>query len=155
MALRNVRIKGDEILRKKSREVTDITPRILETLDDMVDTMNEKDGVGIAAPQVGVLRRIIVALDLENDKIYKMINPEIIESEGSSEGVEGCLSVPDMSGIVERPEKIKVRYTDIDNNSQEIIASGYFAVVLCHEIDHLNGILFVDIAKELGSNEEE
>lgn len=142
MAIRVIRTDEDPILRKRSREVKEINDRITTLLDDMLETMYEADGVGIAAPQVGILRRAI-ALDV-GDGPMKLINPEIIEQEGSEIDVEGCLSVPDFNGTVERPAWVKVKYLDETGEQKEVEATGLFARCLCHEIDHLDGILFSD-----------
>lgn len=144
MGLRTIRVDGDPLLRKVSRPVTKIDDRVLQLLDDMVDTMNAANGIGIAAPQVGVLRRLII-VDIGNGKTYRMINPEILEADGSQIAVEGCLSIPNFNGTVERPEKIKVRYMDPEGKDNVIEADGLFARCICHEVDHLNGILFNDI----------
>ena len=152
MALRNVVVQGDEILRKRSREITEITPRIRETLEDMVETMKNSRGVGIAGPQVGVMRRMFVAIpypDENPDDIYYMINPEILEQEGEQEGEEGCLSVPGKQGIVIRPQKIKIRAMDLDGKMQEYEFEDFAARVMCHEYDHLEGILYTDKALEV------
>lgn len=146
MALREIRIDGDPILRKTSKEITDINNRILVLLDDMLETMKYADGVGIAAPQVGVLRRAIV-VDVGEGSI-KLINPVIIDTSGENIDIEGCLSVPLKSGKVKRPEWVKVRYLDVDGNENTIEATGILARVLCHEIDHLDGILYTDLAIE-------
>lgn len=142
MALRVIRTDEDPLLRKVSRPIKNINERIKILLDDMLETMSDANGIGLAAPQVGILRRCIV-IDL-GDKPYKMINPEIIEKEGSDIDIEGCLSVPNFNATVERPERIKVRYLDQDANEQIIEAEGLFARCICHEVDHLNGILFTD-----------
>ncbi|MGI5850092.1 MAG: peptide deformylase [Christensenellales bacterium] len=143
MAIRNIVTGVDnETLRKTSRSVKNINKHIITLLDDMKETLHIEEGVGLAAPQVGVLRRIAV---IEyDDQYYEIINPKIIESSGEAVEEEGCLSVLGVRGIVVRPEKIKVKYTDRDGNKfvQEI--SGILARVFCHEIDHLDGILFVD-----------
>ncbi|MGF0039242.1 peptide deformylase [Peptoniphilaceae bacterium SGI.131] len=144
MGLRTIRVDGDPLLRKVSRPVTKIDDRILQLLDDMVDTMKSANGIGIAAPQIGVLRRLII-VDVGNGKTYRMINPEILETDGSQIAVEGCLSIPNFNGTVERPEKIKVRYMDPEGKDNVIEADGLFARCICHEVDHLNGILFNDI----------
>lgn len=146
MALREIRLDGDPILRKKSREVTEITDRIKILLDDMVETMYEAQGVGLAAPQIGILRRIIV-IDIGEGPM-KIINPEITEEEGELVAIEGCLSIPGISGDVPRPGKIKVKYLDVEGNEQIIEAKGPLARVFCHEIDHLDGILYTDKALE-------
>lgn len=143
MAIRDV-VKGEdnEELRKISREVKTITPHILTLLDDMKETLQIEDGGGLAAPQVGVLRRIAVIS--YQDKYYELINPTILEESGEINGEEGCLSIPEVWGLVPRPTDIKVSYTDRNGEKQEIAASGMLARIFCHEIDHLDGILFVD-----------
>ncbi len=152
MALRKVVVRGDEILSKRCREVSEITDRIRETLDDMVDTMREELGVGLAAPQVGVMRRMFVA-EPEPGRVYYMINPEIYFEEGSEEEYEGCLSVPGLIGIVERPQKIKIRALDKDGVEQDYEFEGFDARVMCHENDHLNGVLYTDKAHDIRSAE--
>lgn len=152
MALRKVVVRGDEILSKRCREVSEITDRIRETLDDMVDTMREELGVGLAAPQVGVMRRMFVA-EPEPGRVYYMINPEIYFEEGSEEEYEGCLSVPGLIGIVERPQKIRIRALDRDGVEQDYEFEGFDARVMCHENDHLNGILYTDKAHDIRSAE--
>lgn len=152
MALRKVVVRGDEILSKRCREVSEITDRIRETLDDMVDTMREELGVGLAAPQVGVMRRMFVA-EPEPGRVYYMINPEIYFEDGSEEEYEGCLSVPGLIGIVERPQKIKIRALDRDGVEQDYEFEGFDARVMCHENDHLNGILYTDKAHDIRSAE--
>lgn len=152
MALRKVVVRGDDILSKRCREVSEITDRIRETLDDMVDTMREELGVGLAAPQVGVMRRMFVA-EPEPGRVYYMINPEIYFEEGSEEEYEGCLSVPGLIGIVERPQKIKIRALDRDGVEQDYEFEGFDARVMCHENDHLNGVLYTDKAHDIRSAE--
>ena len=152
MALRKVVVRGDEILSKRCREVSEITDRIRETLDDMVDTMREELGVGLAAPQVGVMRRMFVA-EPEPGRVYYMINPEIYFEEGSEEEYEECLSVPGLIGIVERPQKIKIRALDRDGVEQDYEFEGFDARVMCHENDHLNGVLYTDKAHDIRSAE--
>ena len=152
MALRKVVVRGDEILSKRCREVSEITDRIRETLDDMVDTMREERGVGLAAPQVGVMRRMFVA-EPEPGRVYYMINPEIYFEEGSEEEYEGCLSVPGLIGIVERPQKIKIRALDRDGVEQDYEFEGFDARVMCHETDHLDGVLYTDKAYDIRSAE--
>ncbi|NLJ78577.1 MAG: peptide deformylase [Tissierellia bacterium] len=142
MAIRQIRYEGDPILRKVSREVLEINERIEVLLEDMVDTMHQNEGVGLAAPQVGVLRRVVV-IDI-GEGLIKLINPEIIEEKGEDIGVEACLSVPNRMGTVKRPEKVVVRYLDELGEEQEIIGTGLLAKALCHEIDHLDGILYID-----------
>lgn len=142
MALREIRKIGDDILRKKSRTVEKIDDRIEQLLNDMAETMYKSEGVGLAAPQVGILKRIIV-VDV-GDNLIKLINPEIIESEGSQIDDEGCLSVPNQRGKVDRPQSVTVK--GMNEKGEEILVKGedFLARALCHEIDHLSGILFVD-----------
>lgn len=152
MALRNVVVEGDQILRKKSREITEITDRIKTTLEDMLETMEDKGGVGIAGPQVGVMRRMFVAKPYPEEspeEIYFMINPEIYEMEGEQEGEEGCLSVPGVQGTVVRPQKIKMKAQDMDGNWHDYEFEDFAARVMCHEYDHLEGILYTDKATEI------
>ncbi|MGO3018098.1 MAG: peptide deformylase [Anaerococcus sp.] len=148
MAIRNIRKMGDTILRKTSREIPEVTDRIKLLLDDMADTMYDSDGIGLAAVQVGILKRAIVIDPRDEDGLMKMVNPVITEKDGEQIGVEGCLSVPDFNGTVKRPEHIKVEYLDENGDKQEIEATGLKAVVICHEVDHLNGVLFVDKYEE-------
>ena len=145
MAIRNIRIEGDPILRKVSREVPEITDRIKVLLDDMGETMYSADGVGLAAPQVGILKRIIVVDPHDEETgLVKLVNPEIVESDGEQIGVEGCLSIPNYNATVKRPEHVKVKYIDEDGNEKVWDAHGFPAVILSHEIDHLNGVLSRD-----------
>ncbi len=146
MALRNVRLNGDEILRKKSREVEKIDDRILTILDDMVDTMYDRDGVGLAAPQIGILKRLVV-IDVDDENLYKMINPRIIKSSGEAVDEEGCLSVPETRGNVVRPSNVTVEYTDVNGELKVLEGEGLLARCICHELDHLDGILFIDKIK--------
>lgn len=152
MALREIRKDGDPILRKKSREIPEIDKKIQTLLDDMVETMEDAEGVGLAAPQVGILKRAVV-IDI-GEGVMKIINPKIIESDGEVVELEGCLSVPNLSGNVERPENIKVQYTDENGEEQTVEATGLLARALCHEIDHLDGILYTDKALELFTPDE-
>ena len=147
MAIRNVVTEGDEILRKHCKEVKEITPRIKETLLDMLETMRESMGVGIAGPQVGVMRRMFVAQPdpYDETKVYFMINPVMLEMSDEKElGVEGCLSVPDMIGDVERSVRIKIEATDINGDRKVYDFEGFDARVMQHEYDHLDGILYTD-----------
>ena len=145
MALRNIRILGDEILKKQAKEVTEMTPKIEELIDDMFETMYDANGCGLAAPQVGIRKRIVV-IDC-GDQPLVLINPEILETSGEQTGQEGCLSVPGKVGIVTRPNYAKVKA--LDENMDEIIVEGteLLARCLCHEIDHLNGIMYDDKAE--------
>lgn len=157
MAVRVIRIDEDPILRKKSREVSEINDRMKELISDMFETMDEADGVGLAAPQVGILRRVITVDDRESTR-FALINPEIVEKDGSEKGYEGCLSIPGKQGTVERCTHVIVKYLDIDGNKKEIEARDFLARILQHEIDHLNGILYTDLATEMyeiTSDEEE
>lgn len=142
MAIRNIRTIGDDILRKKCRTVDEINDRILTLIKDMQETMYAADGVGLAAPQVGILKRIAV-VDIGEGPV-NLINPEIIETEGEYLDEEGCLSIPGEQGAVLRPEKIKVKA--LNEKGEEILleAEGLFARAICHEVDHLDGVLFVD-----------
>ncbi len=135
---------GDDTLRQTCREVDKITPRILRLLGDMTETMRAADGCGLAAPQVGILRRICVVE--VGDKLYEMINPKIVESEGVQEEVEGCLSIPGQWGVTPRPAKVTVEYFDKNTNRVRVSAEGLLARAFCHEIDHLDGVLFTDKA---------
>lgn len=157
MALRNIREMGDEILNKKAKEVKEMTERTETLIEDMLETMYEANGVGLAAPQVGILKRIVVidvSPDEEPDPII-LINPEILETSGEQTGYEGCLSVPGKSGLVTRPNYAKVKAQDI--NMEEFIIEGeeLLARCLCHEIDHLDGHLYVEkVEGDLITNEE-
>lgn len=142
MALRKVIKIGDETLRKKSRPVEKIDDRIIELLDDLKETLKKEEGVGIAAPQVGILRRVII-IDTGEGPV-EMINPEIMENSGEVESTEGCLSVPNITGKVIRPEKVKVRARNREGKLLTYDCEGTFAIVVCHEVDHLEGILFID-----------
>lgn len=146
MALRNIRKLGDDILRKKCRTVEKIDEKIITLLDDMADTLYEAEGVGLAAPQVGVLKRI--ALVDVGDGLIELINPEIIHTEGLQIADEGCLSVPGKYGKVERPKVVTVRAIDRNGNEFEITGEDFLARAFCHEIDHLDGVVFVDKVSE-------
>ena len=142
MAIRNIRTDEDAILRKKSRTVENIDDRILELLDDMADTMYDADGVGLAAVQVGVLRRVVI-VDV-GDGLLELINPEIIEMDGVQCGVEGCLSLPGKQSYTMRPMTVKVKAQNRNGNWCVYKGTGLKAKAFCHEIDHLDGILYVD-----------
>ena len=144
MALRNVltRDADNDTLRKKCREITEIDEKILTLAEDMKETMYEKNGVGLAAPQVGVLKRIIV-IDVGEGPIT-LLNPVIVYKKGAKQDMEGCLSVPGVWGIVERPEHVIVRGLSLEGETVEIEAKGLLAVAFCHEIDHLDGVLYTD-----------
>ncbi|MBE6683181.1 MAG: peptide deformylase [Ruminococcaceae bacterium] len=147
MAILNILKEGDETLRKKCRPVEEITPRIIQLLDDMHDTLDKAQGVGLAAPQVGVLRRIVI-VEIDGIK-YEMINPEIIATKGKQEEIEACLSVPEKYGLVKRPAWVKVRATDRNGNVYEAEGNGLMARCFCHELDHLDGTLYIDKAIEM------
>ena len=146
MAIRQIRVIGDEILRKECKPVTEMTDRTRELIEDMFETMYEAGGVGLAAPQVGIRKQIVV-IDVEDGNQYVLINPEIIEMEGSQTGSEGCLSVPGKSGQVTRPNKVKVKA--LDENMEEIVLEGeeLLTRAICHECDHLKGELYVDLVE--------
>lgn len=146
MAIRTVRTIGDEILYKQCKPVKEMTPRTAELIDDMFETMYETNGVGLAAPQVGILKQIVV-IDVDDGNQYVLINPEIIEEEGQQTGYEGCLSVPGKTGIVTRPNRVKVKA--LDENMEEFILEGeeLLARAICHECAHLKGELYVSLVE--------
>ena len=154
MAIRNIVVEGDEVLRKKCREVNQITDHVRVTLQDMLDTMHEQYGVGIAAPQDGDLRRMFIAEPVEGE-IYYMINPVMLEQSGLQVDDEGCLSVPGMVGTVERPQYIKIQAMDLDGETKVYEFEDFHARVMCHEYDHLDGILYVEKASETWEYEAE
>lgn len=157
MALREVRKEGDEILRKECKPVKEMTPRLQQLIDDMFDTMYEENGVGLAAPQVGILKQIVVIdTGLEEPDPIVLINPEIVEREGEDIGYEGCLSVPGYQGKVNRAAKVKVHAFDADMQEFELEAEGLLARCIQHETDHLHGILYIDkVIGELEKPEDE
>ena len=148
MVIRNIVTEGDEILRKKCREIGEITDRIRTTMEDMLETMRQQNGCGIAGPQVGVMRRMFIA-EPEPGRVYYMINPEILESEGQVSGDEGCLSVPGLIGTVVRPERIKLKALDLAGEEHVYDFESWDARVMCHEYDHLEGILYTDKATDI------
>lgn len=143
MAIRNIREIGEEVLTKKCREVTEMTPRIRELIEDMLETMYEANGVGLAAPQVGVLKRIVV-IDTTGEDPHILINPRIVESSGEQTGSEGCLSVPGKSGQVTRPSYVKAVALDVNMKEFELEGTELLARAICHELDHLDGHLYVE-----------
>lgn len=157
MAIRKIRTDEDPILRKKSKMVSNYSDRLKVLVEDMYETMDVAYGVGLAAPQVGILKRVIVIdnRDEENGKRFYMINPEIIEKEGVEVGMEGCLSVPGKQGTVERSKDIKVKYNDLSGEEKILEAEDFLARILQHEIDHLDGILYTDKAIEMYEAESE
>ena len=150
MAIRNIVQMGDPTLRKKSFEVTDFGEKLHILLDDMKDTLAVADGVGLAAPQVGVLRRIFIVS--YEDYYFECINPIILKSSGCQSGIEGCLSVKGKSGTVERPYYVKLKAFDRFGNEFTINAEGFLARIICHEYDHLDGIVYVDKAKDISED---
>ncbi|MCH5340441.1 MAG: peptide deformylase [Acetatifactor sp.] len=143
MAIRNIREIGEDVLTKKCREVTEMTPRIRELIEDMLDTMYEANGVGLAAPQVGVLKRIVV-VDVTGEDPHILINPRIVETSGEQTGAEGCLSVPGKSGQVTRPNYVKAVALDVNMKEYELEGTELLARAICHELDHLDGHLYVE-----------
>lgn len=159
MALRNILKEGDETLSKRCRPVTDFNARLHELLDDMAETMTEAQGVGLAAPQVGILRRAVLVLETnvpegEDDYIIELINPEIVESEGEQDGPEGCLSVPGVYGMVKRPERVIVRAQDRNGEFFEVEGYGLTARAFCHELAHLEGQLFLEVSEHIMTEDE-
>ena len=154
MAIRNIRIMGDPILEKVCKEVKEVTPRTQELIDDMLETMYDANGVGLAAPQVGILKRIVV-IDVTGEDPIVLINPRILETSGEQTGGEGCLSLPGKSGTVTRPNYVKVRAYDRNMKPFEMEGTELLARAFCHEIDHLDGHLYVEkVEGELTDVEE-
>ncbi len=155
MAIRNIRTLGEDVLRAKAKEVTEVTPRIRELIDDMFETMYEANGVGLAAPQVGVRKRIVV-VDVTGEDPVALINPVILKSDGEQTGYEGCLSVPGKTGIVTRANHVIVEAYNENMEKFTIEAEELMARALQHEIDHLDGVMYVDLVKEgeLYNNED-
>ena len=144
MAIRQIRLENDEILRKRSREVEEVDDRIKELLDDMIDTMHEYNGVGLAGPQVGILKRVIVIDLYDGNTPLKLVNPKIIKQKGEQEVDEGCLSFPNEYAKIIRPKEVVVEALNENGEKVKIVAKDLLAQALSHEIDHLDGILFVD-----------
>lgn len=153
MALRTILTDGDPALHKACRPVTQFDQKLHDLLDDLKETLAHANGAGLAAPQVGILRRAVIVVDA-NDQMLELVNPEIIEREGEQEGFEGCLSVPGRWGVVKRPLKAKVRAQDRNGNFFEVEGENIVARCFCHEIDHLDGHLFTELAGRLYTNEE-
>ena len=143
MAIRNIREQGDSVLNKTCKEITAMTPRLRDLIEDMLDTMYEANGVGLAAPQVGILKRVVV-IDVTGEDPYVLINPRIVESSGEQTGQEGCLSVPGKAGIVTRPNYVKAEALDINMEPFELEGTELLARAICHELDHLDGHLYVE-----------
>lgn len=152
MAILNILIDGEETLRKKSKPVEKISPRLIQLLDDMQDTLKDSGGVGLAAPQVGILRRVVLVDN--GEKVLELINPEIIETKGEQEDYEGCLSVPGRWGVTRRPAYVKVRAMNRHGKYYEADGTGIVARCFCHEIDHLDGVLFTDKVVRMLTEEE-
>lgn len=153
MAILNIVTEEDPVLRKKSREVSEITPRIIALLDDMTETLHKAQGAGLAAVQVGVLRRIAL-VEYEEGNTIELINPEIIEVDGEQTGLEGCLSLPGKWGIVTRPETVTVRAMNRKGETVTHTASGLGARAFCHEIEHMDGIIYTDRAERMLTPDE-
>jgi peptide deformylase len=156
MALRTIREYGDDVLARNCKEIKEVTPRIRELVSDMLETMYDANGVGLAAPQVGILKRLVVIdVSAEADSPIIMINPVILETDGEQTGYEGCLSLPGKSGIVTRPNYVKAKAFDLDMNEYVIEGEGLLARAICHELDHLDGHMYVEkVEGELVDNEE-
>ena len=146
MAIRSIRKIGDEVLKKECKPVTEMTDHVAELIEDMFETMYEAGGVGLAALKVGIRKQIVV-IDVEDGNQYVLINPEILEMEGCQTGYEGCLSVPGKTGMVSRPEKVKVRALNENMEPYELVGEGFLARAICHECDHLKGHLYVELVE--------
>ena len=153
MARRTIREIGDPILEKRAKEVREMTPNLRALIEDMVETMSHANGVGLAAPQVGVLKRLVV-IECEEGELHVLINPEIVERDGEQTGYEGCLSVPGKTGIVTRPNHVKVKALNETMEPVTVEGEELLARALCHELDHLDGHLYTEMAEELYTNEE-
>lgn len=152
MAIRNIVKLGDEVLRKKSRPVTEFNDKLSVLIDDMAETLLKEDGVGLAAPQVGVLKRVVVLI--ADEKPVALVNPVIIKESGTQENIEGCLSIPGKYGITKRPHKVTVKAQDRNGKEFKLTGTDMLARCICHETDHLNGILFIDNVVRMLSPEE-
>ncbi len=153
MAIRELRYEGDSVLRKVCKPVKSIDRKLIDLMLDMEETMHENEGVGLAAPQIGILRRCVVIDPHDGSDTFYMINPEITASEGTQDCVEGCLSVPNKRGLVQRPYKVTCRYYDLEGNEIELDAEGFLANIICHELDHLDGTLYIDKARMMSDKE--
>ncbi|MBS7007845.1 peptide deformylase [Anaerostipes sp.] len=147
MAIRNIRKMGDDVLRKSSKEVKEMTPRLQTLIDDMFETMYQAYGVGLAAPQVGILKRLVV-IDTYEGQPLVLINPKIVEKDGEQIGDEGCLSLPGKVAVVKRPNHVICEALDRDMNPVTVEGEGLLARAICHELDHLDGVLYPDVAEE-------
>ena len=148
MALRTIRIQGDPVLTKVCRPIPEVTERIRILVEDMLETMYEANGVGLAAPQVGILKRLVVIDIGDGQGPLIMINPEIVESSGEQTGDEGCLSLPGKAGTVTRPNYVKAKYYDLDMNECEVVGEELLARAICHELDHLDGHMYVELVND-------
>lgn len=153
MALRTILTEGDPALTKKCRPVTVFDERLHDLIDDLKETLAHANGAGLAAPQIGILRRVVIVVD-DNDEMLELVNPEIVYEEGEQEGFEGCLSVPGRWGVVKRPKKVRVRAQDRNGNTFEVEGEDIVARCFCHETEHLDGHLFVEHADRLYTTEE-
>lgn len=159
MALRTIVLEGDSVLHKRCRPVTSFDERLHQLIDDMRETLIDSDGLGLAAPQVGVLRRVVLVLETNVPEgtepyIIELVNPEIISREGEQDGPEGCLSVPGRFGLVERPMDVTVRAQDRNGNTFEVSGHELTARAFCHELDHLEGVVFTSLARRMLTDEE-
>ena len=159
MGIRKIVVQGDPLLNKRCRPVTDFNKRLHNLLDDLKDTLAQANGVGLAAPQVGVLRRAVVVLETnvpegEPDRVIELVNPQIIDADGEQDGPEGCLSVPGSYGMVKRPSRVRVKAQDRNGSWFEAEGTGLTARAFCHEIDHLDGHLFTELCDHILSDEE-
>ena len=148
MALRTIRIQGDPVLTKVCRPIPEVTERIRILVEDMLETRYEANGVGLAAPQVGILKRLVVIDIGDGQGPFIMINPEIVESSGEQTGDEGCLSLPGKAGTVTRPNYVKAKYYDLDMNECEVVGEELLARAICHELDHLDGHMYVELVED-------
>jgi len=154
MALRQIRIQGDPVLEKVCKEINEVTPRVQELIDDMIETMYAANGVGLAAPQVGILKRLVV-IDVTGDNPYVIINPKLLEADGEQTGYEGCLSLPGKSGIVTRPNHVKIVYQDENMKTQELEGTELLARAIIHEMEHLDGHMYTEkVEGDLVNNDE-
>ncbi len=154
MAIREIFVQGDKVLTKKCKPVTNFDHRLHQLLDDMAETLTQAEGAGLAAPQVGILRRAVLVLDEENDTYIELINPEILSQEGEQSGPEGCLSVPGKFGLVTRPNRVRVRAQDRYGNWFEKEGEGLMARCICHEVEHLEGRLYTEYIDRFLTDEE-
>lgn len=154
MALRKIVFEGDDILAKRCRPVEKFDSRLAQLLDDMTETLHDSGGVGLAAPQVGILRRAVVIETDPEQGVYELVNPEIVETSGEQVGLEGCLSLPGQWGITPRPYRVTVKAQDRNGNGITVTGEHLLARALCHEIDHLDGILYKDVAQRMLTKQE-